>query len=119
MKAIELALKLHKKRSKYFKEYRKIAREIGQYLREYLQDENLKVVVFGSVIRGEASPLSDIDMLIVSEKLELNLENLREVRLKVKEFLNDFSSPIEIHIATPELFEKWYKKFLDAYEVVS
>lgn len=38
-------------------------------LREFFQDNLVSVVLFGSVARGEAGELSDVDLLIVCEEL--------------------------------------------------
>ena len=42
---------------------------LSSALKEFFQDNLVSVVLFGSVARGEASELSDVDLLIVCEEL--------------------------------------------------
>ncbi len=52
---------------------------------EYLKDELVSVVLFGSRARGEAQPASDYDLLIVAEHLpEGPLERTRHIRRPLK-----------------------------------
>jgi hypothetical protein len=118
MKAIDIALESFKHREKYILNYEKIAKKIKRVAIEFFKDKNVKVIVFGSVVKKTYTPLSDIDILIVSDKAKLTLEELATIRLKIKESLKDFSPPIEIHVANRERFERWYKKFLDFYKEI-
>lgn len=70
-----------------------------------------KVLIFGSVVKGNFSPQSDIDILIVSDKLSFNWEENRIVRTEIKPKVDPFA-PFQIHLARPEEFESWYKKFI-------
>jgi len=54
--------------------------------------------------------------LIVSDKIKRN--KYAKIRVKIKESLRDFGAPIEFHFTNNEVFEKWYKRFLDKYEEV-
>jgi len=38
-----------------------------------------------------------------------------EIALKIHEKLG-FSDPLELHIVTPEIYDHWYKRFIDFYE---
>jgi len=48
---------------------RELARRYTDLLRSHLRERLVSVVLFGSVARGDASPASDIDLLIVAEDL--------------------------------------------------
>ena len=48
---------------------RELARRYTDLLRSHLSERLVSVVLFGSVARGDASPASDIDLLIVAEDL--------------------------------------------------
>jgi len=48
---------------------RELTRRYTDLLRAHLGDRLMSVVLFGSVARGDASPTSDIDLLIVIENL--------------------------------------------------
>ena len=114
---IALASYLHKKR--YFENYRKIGKKVKKIASKILKDKKLRVIIFGSVMRGDFTPLSDLDMLIISDKVKRESKELAKLRVKLKEGLGDFFAPIEFHVVTPEIFEAWYKKFLDVYEEIS
>jgi len=115
VEAVDLALESYKHKEKYFKNWRSISRKIKKVLVKFLEDKKLRVIVFGSVVRGNFTPLSDIDLLIVSEKVKPTLEEIVMIRRKIKECLNDPYPPLEIHVASPKLFRNWYKKFIDVY----
>lgn len=59
----------------------RLATRYTSYLKESLKEELVSVVLFGSVARGEASLLSDIDVLIIVE----NYPRGRLARLKLLE----------------------------------
>ncbi|MER3461139.1 MAG: hypothetical protein C4303_08685 [candidate division GAL15 bacterium] len=48
---------------------RAVAEEYVRALRRELQDRLVSAVLFGSVARGEAGPISDVDLLVVAEGL--------------------------------------------------
>lgn len=76
-------------------------------------DPNCRVVLFGSYVRGTVRPDSDIDVLLISE---LARDPWIRAKLYVKILENlDPEHPFELHIATPEEYEKWYKKFIDVF----
>jgi Nucleotidyltransferase domain. len=107
MKAIDIAISTYIHKKKYFDNYLEIAKIIKDFIIKNL-DENAKVIAFGSVPKGTYTPLSDLDILIVSDKIK----EYAKVIVKIKDYLNDFFAPIEFHFATKETFEKWYKNSL-------
>lgn len=79
-------------------------------------DPNCKTILFGSYVRGTTRPDSDIDVLLITE---LAKDPWTRAKLYTKIFENlDPEHPFEIHIVTPEEYEKWYKKFIDVYTEV-
>ncbi|ADC65393.1 DNA polymerase beta domain protein region [Ferroglobus placidus DSM 10642] len=113
MKGIDIALKIAEKKRKIFENYRELAVKLKKAFREVLEDDDVRVIVFGSVVRGDYSILSDLDVLVVSEKADKVRygEVLEEVERIVGQLVG-----VEIHLVTPEVFEKWYRKFIDSYE---
>ncbi len=74
-----------------------------------MKDEKIKVIVFGSIVRNEATLSSDIDVAIISEKVpEKDLERnkiLAEIRKSIK-------GPFEIHLLKPKTWKNWYLRFV-------
>lgn len=116
MKGLDIALEIAKRKMKVFKNYKEIARKIKEVAREVLKDKEARVIVFGSVVKGKQNPLSDLDILIITEKAnKIDYgKTVTEIEKKVKKDLIG----VEFHIVTKEIFENWYKKFLDKYEEV-
>jgi predicted nucleotidyltransferase len=110
MKAIDIALLTYLHKKKYFDNYLEIAKKIKEFISKKY-DENARVLVFGSVPKGTYTPLSDLDILIIIDKIK---EYAKAV-VEIKDHLNDFFAPIEFHFATNETFNRWYKRFLDYY----
>jgi len=111
IEAIDIALASYEDRKKYFENYVEIAKKIKNFLDK--KKIKAKVIVFGSVVKGEQTPLSDLDILIVSDEIDEN--DYAKICVEIKEFLGDFFAPIEFHFANYETFENWYKKFLDKW----
>ena len=92
------------------------------YLRNYLEvakrvkgvvhsiDPNARVYVFGSVVRGDYTASSDIDLLVVTSNSKLKYDIMVAVYKEV-------DAPVELHVTTPEVFERWYKKFVRPEEM--
>jgi predicted nucleotidyltransferase len=68
------------------------------------------VIIFGSAISGKRKPDSDIDILVISEKVPHDLFEQAKIRVKVEKKFPD--APFEIHLATPNQFHNWYKNFI-------
>jgi hypothetical protein len=62
-------------------EYRELAHEYARAVKKFLGDRLRSICFFGSVVRGEATPESDLDVLIVAEKLP------KDIGLRVREIL--------------------------------
>jgi predicted nucleotidyltransferase len=91
------------------REYIKVARRVKGIVHSI--DPDAKVYVFGSVVRGEATALSDIDILVVTKMIERKYEMMVKVYKAVEE-------PVELHIVTEDLLERWYKRFIPVEELI-
>jgi predicted nucleotidyltransferase len=109
---IEVALSIYTHKKAYFEKPREVGRKLKEIFRNLLQDPEVRVFLFGSVVRGDYTPLSDLDVLVVSKKIG---EEKAKLIVEAKEKLGDFFAPIEFHLVTPKTFEKWYKKFIDEW----
>ena len=109
-------LLLHQKREeeKYFRNYLLYAKEAAIVAKESLPD--VKLYLFGSILRKEATPASDIDLLIFSEKMPKKLSERNKIKVKILKEIG-FFSPFELHLVDKEEFE-FYKKFIDKMKEV-
>ena len=102
--------KLCEEKIKYFENYLEYSKKIKEKAQELLGDY-VRVLVFGSVVRGDWWIGSDIDILIISDKLSSNWIENREIRTEIKKSIGSFH-PFQIHLTTPEEYESWYKRFI-------
>lgn len=109
--------KIWERKKKYFERVDYYAQKIKEKAIEIL-GQSTRVFVFGSVAKGCWGPGSDIDILIVSDKLSQDWQENRWIRTKIKSKVDPFA-PFQIHLARPEEFKEWYQKFIkdDYYEV--
>ncbi len=84
-----------------------LARKYAQVARQQLGDRLVSVALFGSVLRGEAGPASDIDILVVLENPPTGMFRRRSLLEPVRQAL------------TPVLEELWTRGLLvDFCEVI-
>ncbi|MEM2191736.1 MAG: nucleotidyltransferase domain-containing protein [Archaeoglobaceae archaeon] len=100
---IEIAKKLAE-RFKYLEKVEFYLEKIKEIVRSF--DNSAEVYVFGSFLRAENLPSSDIDVLICSNRIE---EFRTAILSKVYEELG-YMHPFEIHMVDENGF-RWYKKF--------
>ena len=93
----------------FFKDYRYYCNELKTAAEETLGEA--RVIVFGSVVRGQHGPGSDIDVLVISKNMPDSLEERRWVKAGLNS-LFDMLCPLQIHLANPREYEEWYKKFI-------
>jgi len=93
----------------YLKNYMRVAYEVKRIIEGI--DPKAEVYVFGSVVREKYTAASDIDILVVTKKIEEKNRIMVEVYKKVK-------APVELHITTPKQFSTWYKRFINPQEIV-
>ena len=113
MSLVDLLLEIRDKEIKYFENYLEYAKKIKNSAREILSDSGLRVLIFGSIVRGNyLVGRSDIDILIISNNVPNSLREQTKIRIEILRKLGDYFAPFEIHFATKEIFEKWYRGFI-------
>ncbi|MEM0480653.1 MAG: nucleotidyltransferase domain-containing protein [Candidatus Aenigmatarchaeota archaeon] len=85
---------------------------IKNVAKKILKDKNVKVIVFGSVVKGSFHPiLSDIGILVISKNVPYVLER-GKILAKIFEKIENQFAPFQIHLIKPSEYE-WYKRFID------
>jgi uncharacterized protein len=108
---VDLLIQRKKKDEKYFTNYMKYAKVIKNVSTKSL--EGARVLVFGSVIKGNWVPnKSDIDVLIISNKVLKSGVWQSELKLNMLQEIGDITAPFDIHFATPEIYNSWFKNFI-------
>jgi predicted nucleotidyltransferase len=106
----EIEREIAEEKRKYFENYLYWCRRIKRKAIELL-GKDVRVLVFGSAVKGSWGPNSDIDVLIISDKLKENwIENM-PTKLAIKKAAGSFS-PFQVHLATPEEYRNWWKRFI-------
>ncbi len=93
----------------YLRNYLDIVKTVKDIVRRY--DPKSRVYVFGSVVKGRYTAASDIDILVVTDRLDKKYEMMVDVYHKL-------DAPIELHIISHEQMERWYMKFIDRDEII-
>jgi len=107
---IDILLSIQREKEKYFKNYKFYSKRIKKEAKKILGKE-IKVLVFGSIIKNEWGAGSDIDILIISDKLPEDIEKRGKIKTRIKSKISLFS-PFQIHLATEKEFKTWYKNFI-------
>ncbi len=92
------------------RKYREVAEKVKEAARKIVGDA--KVYVFGSALTGRYTAASDIDILIVADI------GKEETTLLKAEIYKTVDAPVEIHVATQEQFERWYKRYINRLEEI-
>ncbi|MGQ9469836.1 MAG: nucleotidyltransferase domain-containing protein [Nitrososphaerales archaeon] len=100
-----MSIEYNVKRLRYLKNCMEVARMVKKIVLQY--DSSAEVYVFGSVVKDRVTVSSDIDILVLSDKPEL------EDEIKVA-IIKSIDAPVEIHFATHAQYENCYKRFIDA-----
>ena len=106
---VEILKETREPKLKYFQNFKFYCQKIKKEAQKILGE--VEVIVFGSIVKGEWSLASDIDVLIISKKIPKDFSERAKIRTKIKAKIDPFS-PFQIHLATPPEFKGWYKKFL-------
>ena len=106
---VQILKEVWEEKRKYFEDYRLYCQKIKEEAHKLLG--TVEVLVFGSVVKGTFTPQSDIDVLVISENLPEDEEKRNEIKTFLKSRIDPFS-PFQIHLATPEEFQQWYKRFI-------
>ena len=78
------------------------ATKLDQVLR-LLQDEADKIILFGSHARGQATPESDIDLLILKDRVK----NRSAEVVRLRRLLSPLRIPVDIVVAENSDFQEW------------
>ena len=108
---IDLLIENAEKRKEYFANFVKYAEKVKEAVKRL--DPEARVIIFGSVVRGNVRPDSDIDLLIITRIAE-NLDERIKLRIRIMEILGE-ESPFEPHIVSVEEYENWYRRFMDQF----
>jgi len=87
----------YKSNLEYLKSYRAVAERVKEIVKSL--DPSAKTYVFGSVVRGLYTASSDIDILIVTENINLKYDIIVAVYREL------IDAPIQLHVVTPGLYE--------------
>ena len=91
MSLVDLLLEIRDKEIKYFRNYLEYAKKIRNSAREILSDSGLRVLIFGSIVRGNyLVGRSDIDILIISNNVPNSLRVQTKIRLEILRKLGDY-----------------------------
>jgi len=90
------------------KDYMEVAKRVKGIVQTI--DPNAKVYVFGSAVSGRLTASSDIDILVITSKID------EKYRMIVKVYKN-VNAPVELHVVTGELYENWYRRFIPQEEI--
>jgi|ECHnycMinimDraft_1075156.scaffolds.fasta_scaffold11265_1 Nucleotidyltransferase domain. len=77
-------------------------------------DPKCKVILFGSIAKGDWRCDSDVDVLIITDCVK-NAFDRAIISTKLHKALGVWE-PFEIHVVTRKEYEEWYKRFIDVYE---
>ncbi|WP_338598672.1 nucleotidyltransferase domain-containing protein [Sulfolobus tengchongensis] len=94
--------------------FKNITRAFISALKKAKLSARIFVILFGSVARGNYRIDSDVDVLVITSKVKDEWD-----RAKISLILHNaimVEEPFEIHVATKEEFESWYKRFINVYE---
>ena len=108
---IDLLIEDAEERRRYFRDFIKYAEKVKEIVKQ--SDPDARIMLFGSAVKGELRPDSDIDLLIITDIAE-KLDERIKLRMEIVKILGE-GSPFEIHIITDEEYENWYRKFIDRF----
>jgi len=77
----------------YLKNYHVVAERVKEIVK--LLDPSAKIYVFGSGVRGLYTVSSDIDILIITENVNLKYDSMVAVYREL------IDAPIQLHVVTP------------------
>ncbi len=111
---VDLEIERAREWKRYYEKTMYYIERIKSIVRKY--DPSAKIILFGSYVRGELRPDSDIDILIVTE-LAGNINQRLKLRVEIAREIGD-STPFQIHIVTPNEYLDWYSKFINKHITV-
>lgn len=112
---IDTQIEIIKIYEKFRKNYLDYAKKIKEFAKEIYKDNFLFLAVFGSTVKGNYKPWSDIDIAIVLKNYIDEFERIKILKRIRKEF-GDIN-PFEVHFFTEEDWKK-KEKLIDKYIIV-
>jgi predicted nucleotidyltransferase len=86
-----------------------LARQVKEIVQGF--DPEAEVYLFGSAVKGKMTASSDIDILVVTQRLEHKYDMMVAVYQRL-------DAPIELHVTDRKMFEIWYLRFIGPGEIV-
>ena len=108
--AFEFTLELAEKYREFRKGWRRYAEVIKELGKQYFKKNFVGVYVFGSTVRGDYRPLSDIDVAVVLIE-DVGERDRAGFRSIIRKKLGDLH-PFEVHIITEADWRGWYRRFV-------
>jgi HEPN domain-containing protein len=108
---VSLVSSLLEKKGRFF-------RNSPEYLRKIKEEairlfgEDARVLLFGSFLRGEATLRSDMDILILSDRVPADPEKESRLKAEIKGRTGGILAPFQIHFSTHKEYEEWYSRFI-------
>lgn len=96
------------RKKKYFQDYLYYGKKIKKEAEKILP--HTRVLLFGSAIKGQLAPDSDLDILIISSQVPQNIFERSKLKIEIEEEFPH--NPFELHLLTPKDYQNWYKKFI-------
>ena len=111
---VDFQLEKLKAFDKYYRNVDRYLKIIKSIAKE--KDRDAKLIIFGSYIKGGRRADSDIDVLIVTD-LAVDPIFRARLRMEISRRIGE-PHPFELHIITTDEYERWYRRFIDRYEVI-
>jgi len=111
---MDLEIEHYRTRRIYLENAIEYLRKIKNTCRTF--DPNCRLVVFGSYVRGNMKPDSDIDVLLITDYAN-NAQYRGKLRAAIAKDIG-LVTPFEIHIISNEEYENWYRKFIDVQQEI-
>ena len=104
---IDLQRKIIEIYEKFRRNYLEYAKKMKEFAKELYGDKFLSLAVFGSTVKGNYKPWSDVDIAIVLKEKINEFERIKILK-KIREEFGEIN-PFEIHFFTREEWEKYRK----------
>lgn len=85
--------------------YEAVVEKVKSIVERFWRDA--KIYAFGSAVEGKYTAASDIDILVVVDGV--SRDEVFEVKAAV---YREVDAPVELHVASSEEFERWYRRFV-------
>lgn len=113
MSFVDILAESMKRKKEYIRNVDFYLSKIKEVVRK--RDPKARVILFGSFVRGNFRPDSDIDVLVITDVQD------EKDRLTIYHEINEAigrPNPFEIHVINEEEYKGWYSKFIDVYKEV-